>query len=548
MAANIRVRNSGVPNFMGERILVQSKFNLPLLDKLLKDYQDRRVLEFLMFGFPIDHDGSPVSVMKQNHTGAGPQFVNEIQEYLKFDIEQGAVLGPLRQNPFPEPIAVSPLNSVPKRDSGKRRIVLDLSFPEGFSVNDGIRADSYLGEVSKLTFPSIDDLVKIIHRKGPACLLFKRDLSRAYRQLPADVGNIHLLAYYFQDNYYYDLALPMGLRSSARCCQMVTDCIVYIFSQYDFHAVNYIDDLGGAEAADRAWDAFHRLGTIIRDIGMTEASDKSSPPSHTMIFLGLEVNTLDMTIRIPEEKFKEIQQELRKWKVGILVSRKDVQRLTGLLNFAAGCIKPGRIYFSRILNFLREMKPQEWVNSELFQDIKWWQNCAAKFNGISLIMNPKWENPDSTFSSDSSLVGCGAWFDGWFFHHKFTEKQKQLFTDINLLECVTVLAAVRLWGECFGRLNVVIKCDNENSVWSINSGISRNRTMQAILRNLHWECAKYSISIKAVHLRSHENRISDCLSRWFMGKSHREEFWRLTKGFEKRCYKVNAALFKLKDI
>ena len=61
MGANLRVRNSGVPNFIGEKILLQSKFNLPLLDKLLADYHDRRLLDFLMYGFPIDHDGSEVS-------------------------------------------------------------------------------------------------------------------------------------------------------------------------------------------------------------------------------------------------------------------------------------------------------------------------------------------------------------------------------------------------------------------------------------------------------------------------------------------------------
>ena len=43
MAANMRIRQSGVPNFVGERIMVQSGFNLVLLDKLLKDYYNRRI-------------------------------------------------------------------------------------------------------------------------------------------------------------------------------------------------------------------------------------------------------------------------------------------------------------------------------------------------------------------------------------------------------------------------------------------------------------------------------------------------------------------------
>ena len=41
---------------------------------------------------------------------------------------------------------LSPLNTVGKRDSEERRVIVDLSWPCGHSVNDGIPSDSYLGE------------------------------------------------------------------------------------------------------------------------------------------------------------------------------------------------------------------------------------------------------------------------------------------------------------------------------------------------------------------------------------------------------------------
>ena len=165
-----------------------------------------------------------------------------------------------------------------------------------------------------------------------------------------------------------------------------------------------------------------------------------------MVFLGLEVNTILMTLKIPDEKFEEIKVELEKWCYGRMAEKREVQRLVRLLNFAAGCIKPGRIYFSRILNFLREMGTRSVVTQEVIQDIDWWKECAQEHNGISLIMNPKWEQPDSIFSLDSCLTGCGAWFQGEYFHHVFSEGQKYTFTDINLLECATILVAVRTWG------------------------------------------------------------------------------------------------------
>ena len=136
-------------------------------------------------------------------------------------------------------MAISPINSVPKKDS-LDRIVVDLSFPEGAAINEGTEADSYQDIKSKLSFPKVDDFGKIIHKKGSDCLMFKRDLSSAYRQLPVDCGDIRLLGYWYKEQYFFNLALPMGLRSSAHCCQMVTSAIVHVFSNKGFGAENYM--------------------------------------------------------------------------------------------------------------------------------------------------------------------------------------------------------------------------------------------------------------------------------------------------------------------
>jgi len=58
---------------------------------------------------------------------------------------------------------------------------MDLSFPIGSSLNDGIPRDTYLGEPFTLRLPGIDAFVDIIRELGAGCWLFKRDLSRAYR-------------------------------------------------------------------------------------------------------------------------------------------------------------------------------------------------------------------------------------------------------------------------------------------------------------------------------------------------------------------------------
>jgi hypothetical protein len=84
------------------------------------------------------------------------------------------------------------LNSVPKGVS-ERRVILDLSWPAGSSVNDGISSKQFLGAEFDLVYPTVDDIASLII--GSNCLLFKRDLKRAYRQFPIDPGDYHFLGY-----------------------------------------------------------------------------------------------------------------------------------------------------------------------------------------------------------------------------------------------------------------------------------------------------------------------------------------------------------------
>ena len=78
--------------------------------------------------------------------------------------------------------------------------------------------------------------------------------------------------------------MPMGLHSAARCCQMLTDVITFIFFQEGYEAMNYIDDFRGAETADQASETFYKLGSIIQKVGLTEAEDKASSPVASWYF------------------------------------------------------------------------------------------------------------------------------------------------------------------------------------------------------------------------------------------------------------------------
>ena len=141
---------------MAVRVLVQGQQNVENWRNFLSNYWDKQLIDLLTFGFPLDFDRSrPLNTTIGNHKSA-QQFPGQVQGYLDKKISHGAILGPFKDLPFK--IHTSPLMTRPKQDSGKCRTILDLSWPNGASLNARVTPDVYLETYFKLTYPSIDHI------------------------------------------------------------------------------------------------------------------------------------------------------------------------------------------------------------------------------------------------------------------------------------------------------------------------------------------------------------------------------------------------------
>ena len=138
----------------------------------------------------------------RNHTGARC-WPKEISQILDKELACKATIGPFDKSPFGEHTYLSPLNSVPKKESMERRMILDLSYPEGNSINDGIMKDKYVGEESKLFLPSVDQLAEKVAEIGEGAKNFKIDLSRGYRQFLLDPAAVNWLGYVYNCKFLF---------------------------------------------------------------------------------------------------------------------------------------------------------------------------------------------------------------------------------------------------------------------------------------------------------------------------------------------------------
>ena len=117
------------------------------------------------------------------------------------------MIGPLAPETVPF-VQISPFGVIPKSEPGKWRLIVDLSPPEGASVNDGISK-----ELCSLSYVRVDDIVPVIHRLGRGTLLAKLDIQTAYHMVPVHPDDGQLLGIVWKGCIYIDTALPFGLRS-----------------------------------------------------------------------------------------------------------------------------------------------------------------------------------------------------------------------------------------------------------------------------------------------------------------------------------------------
>lgn len=510
------------------RLPVPSRLNIPLWRTLLANYDDYIVCDYLEFGWPVGYvrDSLPVTQQRKHHGAV--LFPGAIDKYLQTERSYGAVLGPFASNPFASDVVLSPLNSVPKGEF-ERRIIVDLSWPIGSSVNDGIPSKQYLGEDFNLVYPTVDDVAARILALGPGCLLFKRDLKRAYRQFPVDPGDYHLLGYSWRNQMFFDTVLPMGLRSAAMACQRVTNAVRYMCASHGHDILNYLDDFTGVAHPDLALASYNFLGELLRNLHLEESEQKAEPPSTCMTILGVRFDTVSMTMSVTKERLLELSALLSEWATFHVASKAQLQSLVGKLVFVSKCVKQSRIFLSRILELLRTLSSSDSrskvrLSDDFHRDLAWWRRFLPQYNGVSYLYSTPWSAPDAVFSTDACLSGCGGISDHEFFHCEFPPSVMSRGLDINGLELLTVVIACKLWGHRWSRLRILVYCDNQATVAVINSHKSRNSFLNDCLRELWLLAAIHDFELRAVHLEGQSNRAADLLSRWHLSSSTARAF------------------------
>ena len=215
------VKDSGKLIFLGCRIPVNSQLNIVAWQEMLQEYWNVQLIELLKFGFPLDFNRSCTLCCERKNHSSALQYPSHVDTYLQEEIEYGAIVGPFSTNPI-QNCHFPPFLTCEKSGSDKRRVIIDLSWPQGCSVNAGIDKNLYLGTDFALTFPFVDHITAELTHLGTAAHLFKIDVSRAFRHVKLDPSDYDLLGLSWDDSAFINICLPFGAGHGMQIFQCIS--------------------------------------------------------------------------------------------------------------------------------------------------------------------------------------------------------------------------------------------------------------------------------------------------------------------------------------
>ena len=131
--------------------------------------------------------------------------------------------------------------SMEKPDSSNRRVIIDLSWPLGQSVNSSIDKTSYLGTDFTLVLPTVDHITDRLKILGRGAHIYKIDISRAFRHTKVDPLYYNLLGLQWRDVYIHTY-IQFGSLHGSQIFQYVSDAVHHMMCHRGYSVINYVDD------------------------------------------------------------------------------------------------------------------------------------------------------------------------------------------------------------------------------------------------------------------------------------------------------------------
>ena len=139
--------------------------------------------------------------------------------------------------------------------------------------------------------------------------LVKADIQEAYRMISVHPEDQHLLGVRWEGTVYIDRVLPFGLQSAPKLFSAVADALHWILHKKGIKkSLHYLDDfilvVGNCQMAVRQKDI---LLATFEKLKVPIEQSKLEGPSTCLSFLGIEIDTKSLQLRLPSSKLSNLR-------------------------------------------------------------------------------------------------------------------------------------------------------------------------------------------------------------------------------------------------
>ena len=478
-------------------------------------------------GFSIQSTFSKkISSFPPNHKSARDNG-SIVTAKLDKEVQKGRVRGPFDKPPF-DNFVCSPLGLVPKKESGQFRLIHDLSYPKGNSVNSCIAS-----EFSAVQYQNIETVIGLVQYFGHNCLMSKADIQDAFYLIPIKFSDRHLLGFHWGGKFYYECVLPMGASSSCQLFEKFSSALHWILGEkFKIQGMSHLLDdffFVGKAQSNECSVALRTFLCLAESIGLPIKSEKTRLPTTCITIYGIEIDSAKMVARLPQDKIEKICSLLMTYKSKRKISLKDLQSLLGLLNFACGVIVPGRAFLRRLFDLTIGHTSSHFkitLNAEARLDLKMWYNFITEYNGKSCFLFKDWIFSD-VIKLFSDAAGVHGGFAAVFGNSWFAGEWPNEFKDfhITVKELFPIVLALDIWGSRLANHKILFLTDNAAVADIINKTSSRDKIIMKLVRRLVLRALKHNIHFRSKHIPGKTNIICDLLSRFSFQEAHRIAPW-----------------------
>ena len=236
-------------------------------------------------------------------------------------------------------------------------------------------------------------------------------------------------------------------------------------------------------------------------------------------FLGLEIDSPNQLVRVPQDKVVALLQSLQQALDKDYMTLPAIQSLLGSLNFVCRAVVPGRAFLRRLIDLtvgVTDKDARIRVGAGERRDINMWISFLRGFNGAAMFLDSNWISNSTLelYTDAAQSIGFGCYFQGHWTQGKWPQDEVAHQKSIAWLELFPLVVSLGLWGQFMANRRVKFWTDNQAVVAIINRQTAKCPAIMELVRKFVLLALRHNVVFKAAYIAGKMNGISDSLSRF----------------------------------